>query len=313
MDKTPEKKAEIIALQDKRSKRRCKLQKSVKSALDMSYGFPRLPYTVTDAPIATEQGLHTMRPYTTELHAPGSASHGLPKTALLTTAALLVTIWLCAWWFDVNQAVAFAVSLVILVIGLMAHFIGRALAGRRQEQLLQARRMPATGAGAEQARRFDVVDELPLSGQFSARLNGKRWSLDVFEAIDAQRFAAVCETWFSWAGFDTRSEAHRNDNGVDIWLHAAKVPGPVAVVRCKHWLDKPVGAQEMKEFVGVMSTMQSVHGTYTTTSTYTPEALQLAREHGIDAVDGRGLLRRIQTRTRQRQQALLAVAFSGPH
>jgi restriction endonuclease Mrr len=74
-----------------------------------------------------------------------------------------------------------------------------------------------------------------------------------------------------------------------------------------------VDAQEMKEFVGVMSTMQSVHGTYTTTSTYTPEALQLAREHGIDAVDGRGLLRRIQTRTRQRQQALLAVAFSGPH
>ena len=254
-----------------------------------------------------------MRPSTTHLHAPTSASPGLPQPALLTTGAILVAVWLFAWWFEVNQAVAFAVSLVTLVIGLMAHFIGRALAGRQQEQLLQARRSPASGAGAEKARRFDDANDLPLSNQFSARLNGKRWSLDVFEAIDAQRFAAVCETWFSWAGFDTRSEAHRNDNGVDIWLHAAKMPGPVAVVRCKHWLDKPVDVQEMKEFVGVMSTLKSVHGTYTTTSTYTPEALQLAREHGIDAVDGRGLLRRIQTRTRQRQQALLAVAFSGPH
>lgn len=142
-------------------------------------------------------------------------------------------------------------------------------------------------------------------------INFRRWSLDVFAAIDAQRFAAVCETWFSWAGFDTRSQAHRTNEGVDIWLHAARMPGPVAIVRCKHWLNKPVGLQEMKEFSGLVDTYQSAHGTYTTTSTYTPEALQFAREHGIDAVDGRGLLRRIQTRTRQRQQALLAVAYNG--
>lgn len=254
-----------------------------------------------------------MRPHTTKLHAHVSAPHGLLQPALLTTVALLAAVWLLAWWFDVNRAVTLALSLVTLVIGLMAHFIGLALARRQQEQQLLARRSPASGAVAAQARRFDDVNGFPLPDQFSARLNGKRWSLDVFEAIDAQRFAAVCETWFAWAGFDTRSEAHRNDNGVDIWLHAAKMPGPVAVVRCKHWLNKPVDVQEMKEFVGVMSTLQSVHGTYTTTSTYTPEALQLAREHGIDAVDGRGLLRRIQTRTRQRQQALLAVAFSAPH
>lgn len=241
-----------------------------------------------------------MRLHPPELRAPDSAPRRLLQPALLAMAAMLVAVWLFAWWFEVNRAVALAVSLVTLVIGLMAHFIGLALAGRRNKQLLQA-------------RCFDDVNDLAQTYQFSARLNGKRWSLDVFEAIDAQRFAAVCETWFSWAGFDTRSEAHRNDNGVDIWLHAAKMPGPVAIVRCKHWLDKPVDVQEMKEFVGVMSTLKSVHGTYTTTSTYTPEALQMAREHGIDAVDGRGLLRRIQTRTRQRQQALLAVAFSGPH
>ena len=254
-----------------------------------------------------------MHPHIPKLQAPAAAPHALLQPALLTTLALLATVWLFAWWFEVNLAVALALSLVTLVIGLMAHAIGLALAKRQSEQLLQARRTPQAAGTATRARRFDDVNEEPLTHQFSARLNGKRWSLDVFEAIDAQRFAAVCETWFAWAGFDTRSESHRTDGGVDIWLHAAKMPGPVAIVRCKHWLDKPVGVQEMKEFVGVMSSLQSVHGTYTTTSTYTPEALQLAKEHGIDAVDGRGLLRRIQTRTRQRQQALLAVAFSGQH
>ncbi|MBP6850188.1 MAG: restriction endonuclease [Rhodoferax sp.] len=254
-----------------------------------------------------------MHPHTPKLQAHAAAPHALLQPALLTTLALLATVWLFAWWFEVNLAVALALSLVTLVIGLMAHAIGLALAKRQNEQLLQARRTPRPAGSATGTRRFDDVNEEPLAHQFSARLNGKCWSLDVFEAIDAQRFAAVCETWFAWAGFDTRSESHRTDGGVDIWLHAAKMPGPVAIVRCKHWLDKPVGVQEMKEFVGVMSSLQSVHGTYTTTSTYTPEALQLAKEHGIDAVDGRGLLRRIQTRTRQRQQALLAVAFSGQH
>ena len=89
------------------------------------------------------------------------------------------------------------------------------------------------------------------------------------------------------------------------------MPGPVAIVRCKHWLNKPVGLAEMKEFLGLVATFKSAHGTYTTTSTYTPEALQFAKENGIDAVDGRGLLRRIQTRTRKSQQALLAVAYNG--
>ncbi len=254
-----------------------------------------------------------MHPISPKLQAHGAAPHALLRPALLTTAALLATVWLFAWWFEVNRAVALALSLVTLVIGLMAHGIGSALAKRQQEQLQQARRANPPAGPIAKPRRFDDPNEIPATSQFSAGLNGKRWSLDVFEAIDAQRFAAVCETWFAWAGFDTRSEAHRTDGGVDIWLHAAKMPGPVAIVRCKHWLDKPVGVQEMREFVGVMASLQSVHGTYTTTSTYTPEALQLAKEHGIDAVDGRGLLRRIQTRTRQRQQALLAVAFSSQH
>lgn len=255
-----------------------------------------------------------MHPHTHRLQAHAPAPTTLPWTALFATAALLGLLWLLTWWFEANLAVALALSLATLVIGVMAHFVRMALSRRQMEQALQTRRTaPVAGGAVHQARRFDDVNDAAGPEAFSARLNGRRWSLDVFQAIDAQRFAAVCETWFAWAGFDTRSEAHRNDNGVDIWLHAAKMPGPVAVVRCKHWLDKPVGLQEMKEFVNVMSTLQSVHGTYTTTSTYTPEALQLAREHGIDAVDGRGLLRRIQTRTRQRQQALLAVAFNGQH
>ena len=218
---------------------------------------------------------------------------------LCAIVALMALVGLTAWLFALDETSVLGVSLALVALGLLAIAIRQA----------PAERAPVAGARADQA-----VPALAQSGATdpsATALGAKRWSLDVFAAIDAQRFAAVCETWFSWAGFDTRTQSHRTDGGVDIWLHAARMPGPVAIVRCKHWLNKPVGLQEMKEFLGVVANFQSAHGTYTTTSTYTPEALQFARDNGIDAVDGRGLLRRIQTRTRQRQQDLLAVAYSG--
>ncbi|MCY7307767.1 MAG: restriction endonuclease [Rhodoferax sp.] len=224
-------------------------------------------------------------------------------TAALATAATLVLAWIAAWTAGLSAPMVVALSISILVVAVCMFALRAAMLYRKRPALDESRGARVTCAPRK------AIDE-PLDAAFSAPLHGKRWSLEVFATIDAKRFAAVCETWFSWAGFDTRSEAHRTDEGVDIWLHAAKVPGPVAIVRCKHWLDRPVGVQELKDFLAVMAGYKSVHGTYTTTSTYTPEALQFAKEHGIDAVDGRGLLRRIQTRTRQRQQALLAVAYT---
>ena len=220
--------------------------------------------------------------------------------------------WLLAllggWLLGVGQTDMLAASLVIVLLSLSA--VGLRLAFRRDRHdgltgpIFSATTRDSGGATTAPS---DATSTDPDLGA----LQGKRWSLDVFAAIDAQRFAAVCETWFSWAGFDTRYKSHRNHDGVDIWLHAPRLPGPVAIVRCKHTQDKPVSLREMQEFQGVVANCKSAHGTFTTTSTYTPEALQFAREHDIEAVDGKALLRRILTRTRQRQQALLAVAYHG--
>ena len=46
------------------------------------------------------------------------------------------------------------------------------------------------------------------------------WSPAVFAAIEWRRFEAVCETLFAQAGFQTRSQSHGADGGVDIWLHS---------------------------------------------------------------------------------------------
>ena len=228
------------------------------------------------------------------------------KAVLLVVGVLWAVVGLCTWRFHLDQGKVLLTSLAVVVLGLVAGTLRMGFKNRAGGPAVTPPPLSSNPSRHPEFSADTVTDER------IANLGGKRWSLDVFAAIDAQRFAAVCETWFSWAGFETRSETHRTHEGVDIWLHAARLPGPVAIVRCRHWLDRPVGLQDMKDFLGLVATCKSAHGTFTTTSTYTPEALQFARENGIDAVDGRSLLRRIQTRTPQRQQALLAIAYHGP-
>ncbi len=223
------------------------------------------------------------------------------KPVLLAVVVLWALIGMSAWLFHIGEHHVLLASLGVLLLGLVTGTL-RLMFSTRPD-----------GQSENTPLRFSVISRPPEfsadTHERAATFGGKRWSLEVFAAIDAQRFAAVCETWFSWAGFETRSEANPTNEGVDIWLHAARMPGPVAVVRCRHWFNKPVGLQDMKDFLDLVATCKSAHGTFTTTSTYTAEALQFAHENGIDAVDGRTLLRRIQTRTQRSQQALLAVAY----
>ena len=139
------------------------------------------------------------------------------------------------------------------------------------------------------------------------------WSAQVFEAIEWRRFEAVCEALFAQAGFETKSQSHGADGGVDIWLHSRSAAGPVAVVQCKHWRGKPVGVKELREFLGVMASHQLKRGSYATSSRYTADAQEFAKSNGINALDGSGLLALIATRTPEQQQALLDVAYEGEY
>jgi restriction system protein len=140
-----------------------------------------------------------------------------------------------------------------------------------------------------------------------------QWSPDVFAAIEWRRFEAVVETLFAQAGFETRSQSHGADGGVDIWLHSKHAEGPVSVVQCKHWQGKPVTVKEMREFLGVMVSKGIQRGTYATTSRYTVDALEFAKANGINAQDGAGLLKLIAQRTPEQQARLLEVAYEGEY
>ena len=201
-------------------------------------------------------------------------------------------------------------------IGFMALLAGAALLGihwfaKKKEG--GASPLPQGKRRAPNPKELTVLRDIRDDIVSTPRETITTWSPAVFAAIEWRRFEAVCESLFGQAGFETKSQSHGADGGVDIWLHSRNATGPVAVVQCKHWQGKAVGVKELREFYGVMASHQLKRGTYATTSTYTADAAQFAKDNGINTLDGKGLLALIAKRTPEQQKALLAVAFEGEY
>jgi restriction system protein len=141
-----------------------------------------------------------------------------------------------------------------------------------------------------------------------------RWSKAVLDVIEWRRFEAVVEALFQQAGFETRSQSHGADGGVDIWLYSRHQPGiAVSLVQCKHWQGKQVGVDKIRELRGVMAAHHVPRGQFATTSTFSDDARAFARENGVHLLDANRLLELIGGRTADQQQALLDVALEGEY
>lgn len=141
-----------------------------------------------------------------------------------------------------------------------------------------------------------------------AQPGDRAWSPTVLPNMHWQRFETLCEVFFEQVGFATHAKSHGEEGGVDLWLQSMRMDAP-RIVRCKHRPTKPVGLKELRDFLGVMQSNQLKHGSYVTSSTFTPDALAFAKENGIQAQDGAALLKLISHRTPGQQAALLSLAY----
>lgn len=154
--------------------------------------------------------------------------------------------------------------------------------------------------------------EVPVAAKPEERPD--RWSQAVFDMIEWRRFEAVVEALFKQAGFETKSQSHGADGGVDIWLYSRNQPGaPVSLVQCKHWQGKKVSVDKIRELRGVMAAQNVKRGQFATTSTFTADAMAFAAENGVNLLSVDKLLQLIASRTPEQQADLLNVALEGEY
>ena len=168
--------------------------------------------------------------------------------------------------------------------------------------------------GDRTATEYDRLAEEAKHKRSASRVDPTAWGSEVFDVIEWRRFEVLVEALFAQAGFETKSQSHGADEGIDIWLYSRSQPGaPVSIVQCKHWQGKRVGVDKVRELRGVMAAKNVTRGQFATTSTFTPDAIAFAKDNGVNLLDVRALLDLIAKRSADQQQALLAVALEGEY
>ncbi|MBK0392773.1 restriction endonuclease [Ramlibacter algicola] len=163
----------------------------------------------------------------------------------------------------------------------------------------------AAAPGKRLVNRADDAAQVPVPA--------RAWSAQVLDDIEWKRFETLCAQLFAQAGFEAKTQSHGADGGVDIWLHSRNAVGPVTIVQCKHWSNKPVGVKEVRELLGVMTSHKLARGTFATSGIFTKDAMEFAKANNIHTLDGDDLLALIAKRTPEQQEALLQHAYEGEY
>lgn len=113
----------------------------------------------------------------------------------------------------------------------------------------------------------------------------KRLTLERLKGMDAKEFEhTVADILRAMDYKDVRVVGGSGDLAVDITARHGK---DMVVVQCKRYTSKKVTSPEMQMFIGMMLTEHNARkGIYVTTSSFTQDAVELARRHGIELWDG---------------------------
>ncbi len=120
-----------------------------------------------------------------------------------------------------------------------------------------------------------------------------KWTFDFINSLEWKRFEDITSAYFHEIGIRNKQTGLGADGGIDLLLYEADADQPSAVVQCKKW-SNAVGIKLLREFLGVMFHQGVTKGYFFTTDKFNQEAINFAKEHNIELVDGKALVVKLQ-------------------
>jgi restriction system protein len=124
------------------------------------------------------------------------------------------------------------------------------------------------------------------------RLLDTQRDLESIRALSWQDFERLVGEAFRRQGFSVEERGGAApDGGIDLVLRR---DGGVMVVQCKHWCERRVGVEPIRELYGVMTAERASGALFITSGSFTTEAAAFAQTKPIGLIDGPALLELVE-------------------
>ena len=157
------------------------------------------------------------------------------------------------------------------------------------------------------------VIKFPVMTQFYSSKRSGQFTADLLKELEWKRFEQLVEGYFAKTGWETRPNRIGADGGVDVHLIKPGQPGIAAVVQCKSWQTYNVGVKPVRELFGVMAADRVPEGFFVTTGDYSGEARSFAAGKPMTLIDGRDLLKRLESLPPEIQTDLYSRITAGDY
>ncbi|MBL8472763.1 MAG: restriction endonuclease [Rhodocyclaceae bacterium] len=217
-----------------------------------------------------------------------------------------------------------AIFLDLLALGLVAFAIMRMLAARPASATEQANFLPTEQVTLAPSPTVLVVDDeadTPFADAPTLVVDTQQWlhdahapaqwSLGVLHGMEWKRFEDICPVFYREKGMRCEIGSLGPGAGIDLRLFATTDAVPTAIVRCRGWNARVLGADVPRNLAALMSTEKIGKGFVMGNGGFTDEARSFAAAHRINLVDLPMFLAMIERLPAQMQQRLLDFATAG--
>jgi len=128
-----------------------------------------------------------------------------------------------------------------------------------------------------------------------ARFINHQQPRDIFLDLHPREFEILIDALYDKMGYDTTLTPYRNDGGKDVIAISSELgKEEKLLIECKRY-EPDVGPDIIRALNGVVSSDKATKGVLVTSSDFTPEARNFAKENGVELINHSNLTRLLNT------------------
>lgn len=137
------------------------------------------------------------------------------------------------------------------------------------------------------------------------------WDLELLKSLEWKRYEEVCKEYLRLKHCDASMTCIGADGGIDIRINNSENK-TVALAQCKAY-SNAIKVNMVRELYGVMAHEKVRTGIFLTTSTFTNDAKEFAKEKQLLLIDGNEMIKLIKEMEPEKQKTILNMATEGDY